>query len=118
MRSLEFAKANSELRRTGWQGLEFAKQTEEIIESTSINFINHKYLIINMKASTAAFWILMFLILITGIVFIICILKPNDSNLEIIKIFANIMERVILLVGGGWLGTKIGENESIPGDKK
>ena len=64
-----------------------------------------------MKASTAAFWILMVLIVITGIVFVICILRPNENNLEIIKIFAAIMERAIVLVGGGWLGTKIGEKE-------
>lgn len=49
-----------------------------------------------MKASIAAFWILMVLIVITGAVFIISLLKPNDGNIEIIKLFASIMERVIM----------------------
>ena len=64
-----------------------------------------------MKASKSAFWILMALIVITGIVFVISLLKPNDNNVEIIKIFSAVMERIITLVGGGWLGVKIGEKE-------
>jgi hypothetical protein len=83
-----------------------------------IKFISNSYFNLNMKASTAAFWILMSLIFVTGVVFIISILKPNDGNLEIIKQFAAIMERVIILTGGGWLGTKIGESEKISGDEK
>jgi hypothetical protein len=70
-----------------------------------------------MKASNAAFWLLMGSIIITGVVFIISILKPNDANLEIVKTFASIMERVIILIGGGWLGTKIGESEVAKGEK-
>lgn len=65
-----------------------------------------------MKASTAAFWILMTCIVVSGIVFIVSIAMPNKDNIEIIKIFAPVMERIIILVGGGWIGTKIGESEN------
>ena len=42
----------------------------------------------------------------------------NDGNLEIIKIFASIMERVIILVSGSWFGTKIGEKETNGGGER
>ena len=71
-----------------------------------------------MKASTAAFWIFMVLIIIVGIVFSISLIKPHQNNVEIIKSFAAIMERVLLIAGSGWFGIKIGEKTSTLGDRE
>lgn len=70
-----------------------------------------------MKISNAAFWILMLLILITGIIFTISLIAPSEDNLEIVKIFASIMERILYLVGAGYFGIKMGEKERTGGQE-
>ena len=70
-----------------------------------------------MKASTAAFWLLIVLIVITAIVAIFSMTHSSDNNLEIMKRFFDIMQYVITLVGGGYLGTQIGEKYPNEGKK-
>lgn len=62
-----------------------------------------------MKPSTAAFWLLMTLVIITAIVTILAIINTNEGNNEVLKSFFDIMKYAITLVGGGYLGVQVGE---------
>ena len=53
-----------------------------------------------------------------GIVVIFCMIYPNDFNLELMGRFFDIMERVITLIGGGYLGVQVGENYPLRRNKK
>ena len=60
--------------------------------------------------STAAFWLIIVMVFLSAIVSILAMFSSNQDSIEILKQFFQIMGYAMSMVGGGYLGVQIGEN--------